>query len=75
LARGKVFEASTVLHGMKLSKDEVKVTIEEVLVSFALVLVPINEVYTMAQALQCFLAWPRDLVIYDPPVHTLKPTI
>ena len=56
VARGKVFEAATILHGMELSEDEVKVTVEEVLVSFALVLVPTDEVYTMAQALQCFLA-------------------
>ena len=32
VARGKVFEAATVLHGMELSEDEVKVTVEQVLV-------------------------------------------
>jgi len=74
VARGKVFEAATVLHGMELSKDEVKVTVEEVLMPFALVPVPTDEVYTVAQALQCFLAWPRDLVVTNPPVQTLKPT-
>ena len=74
MARGKLFEAATVLHGMELSDDEVKVTVEEVLMPFALVPVPTDEVYTMAQALQCFLAWPRDLVFTDPPVQTLKPT-
>jgi len=56
VAHGKVFEAATVLHVMELSKDEVKVTVEEVLVSFALVPMPTDEVYTMAQAFQCFLA-------------------
>jgi len=56
MARGKVFEEATILHGMELSEDEVKVTIEEVLVSFALFLVPTNEVYIVAQAFQCFLA-------------------
>ena len=40
VAREKVFEAATVLHGMELSEDEVKVTVEEVLMSFALVPVP-----------------------------------
>ena len=49
MARGKVFEAATVLHGMELSEDEVKVMVEEVLMSFALVPVPTYEVYTMAQ--------------------------
>jgi len=74
VAHGKVFEAATVLHGMELSEDEVKVTVEEVLMSYALVPVPTDEVYTVAQAFQCFLAWPRDLVDTDPPVQTLKPT-
>ena len=49
VARGKVFEVATVLHGMELSEDEVKVTVEEVLMSFALVLVLTDEVYTVAQ--------------------------
>jgi len=75
VARGKVFEAATVLHGMELSEDEVKVTVEEVLVLFALVPMPTNEVYTMAQALQCFLVWPRDLFVSDPLVQTFKCTI
>ena len=72
VACGKVFEAATILHGMELSEDEVKVTVEEVLVPFVLVLVPTDEVYIVAQAFQCFLAWPRDLVVFDPPVQTLN---
>jgi len=75
VARGKVFEAATILHGMELSEDEVKVTVEEVLVPFALVPMPTDEVYTVAQAFYCFLAWPRDLVDSHPPVQALKPTI
>ena len=55
VACGKVFEAAIVFHGMELSKDEIKVTVEEVLVSFALVLVPTDEVYIVAHAFQCFL--------------------
>jgi len=35
VAHGKVFEAAIILHGIELSEDEVKVTIEEVLVSCA----------------------------------------
>jgi len=72
VARGKVFEVATVLHGMELSEDEVNVTVEEVLMPYALILVPTDEVYTVAQAFQCFLAWPRDLVVTDSPVQTLK---
>jgi len=40
----------------------------------ALVPMPTDEVYTVAQAFQCFLAWPRDLVVIDSPVQTHKPT-
>jgi len=50
VACGKVFEAATVLHGMQLAEDEVKVTVEEVLMPFALVPMPTDEVYTVAQA-------------------------
>ena len=50
VARGKVFEATTVLHGMELLEDEVKVTVEEVLMSFTLVSVPTDEVYIVAHA-------------------------
>jgi len=59
---------------MELSEDEVKVTVEEVLMPFTLVPVPTDEVYTVAQAFQCFLAWPRDLVVSNPSVQTLKHT-
>jgi len=45
---GKVFEAPIVVHGMELSEDEVNVTVEEVLMSFAFVPMPTDEVYTMA---------------------------
>ena len=48
MACGKVFEATIVLHGMELSEDEVKVTVEEVLVPFTLVIVLTYEVYIVA---------------------------
>jgi len=62
---------------MDLSDNEVKVTVEEVLVLEALVLMPINEVYIVAHTFQSFLAWRRDLVnfISDPLVWTSKPII
>ena len=31
MARGTVFETATILHGMELTNDEVKVTVEEVI--------------------------------------------
>jgi len=65
VACGKAFEAATILHGM--SYQRMRLRSEVVLVSFALVPVPTNEVYIVAQAFQRFLAWPRDLVDSDPP--------
>jgi len=50
VVRGIVFEATIVLHGMELTDDEVKVIIEEVIVPDALVPVPTDEVYIVAQA-------------------------
>jgi len=40
VARGTKFEAATVVHGMELADDEVKVTVKEVIIPGALVLVP-----------------------------------
>ena len=50
VARGTKFEAATVLHDMELANDEVKVTVEEVIIPDALVPVPTDEVYTVALA-------------------------
>ena len=77
VARGTKFEAATILHGMELADDEVKVTVEEVIIPDALVPVPTDEVYTVAQAFQSFLAWPKDLVgsISDPSVWIPKLTL
>jgi len=45
VARGTIFEATTILHGMELSDNKVNVTIEEVLVANTLVFVPTDHVY------------------------------
>jgi len=50
VARGTICEVVTILHGMKLLEDEVKVTVEEVLVLDTLVLVPTNKIYNVAHA-------------------------
>jgi len=57
---------------MELSEDEVKVTIEEVLVPFALVLVLTNEVYIVAQALHVSLSGLEIWLFLTPPVQTLN---
>ena len=56
MARGTVFAATNVFHCMELTNDEAKVTVEEVIVPDALVLVLTNEEYTVAHAFQSFLA-------------------
>jgi len=56
---GKVFEGAKVLHGIQLSSNIVKVMIEEIVIPHALVLVPIGEVYIVAQTFQYFIVWPN----------------
>ncbi|KOM34653.1 hypothetical protein LR48_Vigan02g080300 [Vigna angularis] len=53
-ARGIVYEPATIVHGIELAEDEVKVTVDEVVVPDALLLMPIEEFFTMAQAFQSF---------------------
>lgn len=48
VARGTIFKATKILHGMKLSDKEIKVTVEEIFVLDTLVLMPTNEVYIVA---------------------------
>jgi len=55
VAHGKVFQAAIDLHGMNLSDNIIKITVVEVHILDALVLVPIDEVYTMVEAFQSFL--------------------
>jgi len=62
---------------MELTDDEVKVMVKKVIVPDALVLVPTYEVYTVAQAFQSVLVWPKYLVgsIFDPLLWIPKPTL
>ncbi|KAH1232800.1 hypothetical protein GmHk_09G025374 [Glycine max] len=62
VALGKVYEGSTVVHNTPLLSGQVKVSVEEVIVADAPVLVPTDEVSLVGQALQTFLAWPTHLV-------------
>ena len=65
MARGTIFETTTIFHGIEIVEGEVKVTIEEVIISDALVLVPTKEVYIVAQEFSIF--------IFDTLVRTPKP--
>ena len=62
VALGKVYEGSTVVHNTPLLSGQVKVSVEEVIVADAPVLVPTDEVSLVGQALHTFLAWPTHLV-------------
>ena len=62
LAIGKVYEEATTLHNVPLSLDEVNVMVERVRVADARVPLPSDEVTTMVDAFQTFVAWPKHLI-------------
>ncbi|XP_052736661.1 uncharacterized protein LOC128197867 [Vigna angularis] len=63
VARGTVYETVTVVHGVQLAEDEVKVTVDEVVIADAVLPVPTDEFFTVEEALRSFVAWPRHLQI------------
>ena len=71
VALGKVYEEATALHNVPLSPDVAKVTVEKVRVPDARVPLPSDEVTTMADAFQTFVAWPRDLIRFMPQPHVI----
>ncbi|KAL5141682.1 hypothetical protein HKD37_09G024985 [Glycine soja] len=73
VALGKVYEGSTIVHNTPLLSGQVKVSVEEVIVADAPVLVPTDEVSLVGQALQTFLAWPTHLVAVSPAKPPPKP--
>ncbi|KAH1197269.1 hypothetical protein GmHk_18G051091 [Glycine max] len=62
VALGRLYEGSTTVHNIPLLHDQVKVGVEEVKDAETLVLVPIDKVTLVGQALNTFLAWPTHLV-------------
>ena len=62
VALGRVYEGSTTIHNIPLLHDQVKVGVEEVRDANAPILVPIEEVKLVGQALNTFLAWSTHLV-------------
>ena len=71
VALGKVYEEVTTLHNVPLSSDVTKVTIEKVRVLDARVPLPSDEVTTVTDAFQTFVAWPRDLIQFMPQPHVI----
>ena len=62
VALGRVYEGSTTVQNIPLLHDQVKVGVEEVRDANAPILVPIEEVKLVGQALNTFLAWSTHLV-------------
>ncbi|KOM51846.1 hypothetical protein LR48_Vigan09g050500 [Vigna angularis] len=60
---------SRVVHGVQLSEDEFKVTVDEVVIADAVLPVPTDEFFTVEEAFRSFVAWPRHLVgdVSNPP--------
>ena len=62
MAVGSIEEGASTIHSVPLAPNLAKVVIEEVRDAYALVPVPTDEVMTVGQALQTFIAWPRHLI-------------
>jgi len=62
VALGRLYEGSTTVHNIPLLHGQVKVGVEEVKDTEALVHVPTDEVTLVGQTLNTFLAWPTYLV-------------
>jgi len=62
VALGKVYKETTTLHNVPLCPDVAKVIVEKVRVPDARVPLPLDEVTTVADAFQTFVAWSRHLI-------------
>ncbi|KAL5131165.1 hypothetical protein HKD37_12G034101 [Glycine soja] len=62
VALGRLYKGSTIAHNIPLFHDQVKVGVEEVRDSDALIPVPTKEVKLVGQTLNTFLAWSTHLV-------------
>jgi len=70
VAIGKVYQEDTTLHNIPLSPYVAKVMVERVRVADVRVPLPSDEVKTVTDAFQTFVAWSRHLIriIPEPPV-------
>ncbi|KAL3652673.1 Proteasome subunit beta type-3 [Castilleja foliolosa] len=63
VAYARIHQLGSNLHNIKMNDDQVRVTVEQVLVADALVPFPTEEVATVGEASGTFIAWPRRLVV------------
>ena len=66
-----VYEETTTLHNIPLSHDVAKVTVEKVWVPDARVPLPSDEVTTVVDAFQTFVAWPKHLIRFMSEPHVI----
>ncbi|KAL3631458.1 Proteasome subunit beta type-3 [Castilleja foliolosa] len=60
---GRIHMLGSNIHNRKMNDDEVRVSVERVVVGDALVPFPTDEVTSVGEALNQFIAWPRRLVV------------
>ncbi|KAL3628017.1 Proteasome subunit beta type-3 [Castilleja foliolosa] len=63
VAYGRIHMLGSNIHNRKMNGDEVRVSVERVLVEDALVPFPTDEVTVVGEALNQFIAWPKRLVV------------
>ncbi|KAL3619152.1 Proteasome subunit beta type-3 [Castilleja foliolosa] len=63
VAYGRIHELGSNIHHRKMNNDEVRVSVERVVVADAAVPFPTEEVEKVGEALNQFIAWPRRLVV------------
>ncbi|KAL3637653.1 hypothetical protein CASFOL_018524 [Castilleja foliolosa] len=63
VAYGRIHELGSNIHHGKMNDDEVRVSVERIIISDALVPFPTEEVTKVGEASNQFIAWPRRLVV------------
>ncbi|KAL3629066.1 Proteasome subunit beta type-3 [Castilleja foliolosa] len=63
VAYGRIHDLGSNIHHRKMNNDEVRVSVERVVVADAPVPFPTEEVMKVGEALNQFIAWPRRLVV------------
>ncbi|KAL3643464.1 Proteasome subunit beta type-3 [Castilleja foliolosa] len=65
VAYGRIHELGSNIHHRKMKDDEVRVSVERVVVADAVVPFPTEEVEKVGEALNQFISWPRRLVVQN----------
>lgn len=63
VARGSIHSLGATVHHIQIQDDQLRVTVEDVLIGDALVPMPTDEVKTVSQAKGTFILWPKHLVL------------